>query len=456
VTNRVSVTLRPLPRWSVIEPDAADRGRIHERFPEVAAAARFLSGRAQLETEQLLSCTIDDPRSLLIDAQNLNPVINGTSKAILGLTDGLCRVREGLPTTLWVGSDAATYHRIQSRYPTWTVKTGQLPEGPYAAALRLSQPWHIAETLQLDRVAAVSAYLMLDAIAWDVVYTAPQSLDPIWRFAAECADGLIFISDFSRQRFRRRFPVAPAVSTGVVHLSLDARDYAEQAIPIDVSPSEPFWFIVGNAYDHKHVTPTVDLLTRAFPTRSFVVLGDRAPQRGARVRRLHSGSTREPVMQAHYANAEIMIFPSFYEGFGLPIWNALAYGQTVVARDSALVRELAPIYRGPGRLITFDSDPSLISCLSKLVHGLDVQDLTLGSSGQRGVHGWTEAATAIDGFLRHLVAQAPASPLRRFRSLVSALDCHPQPWPAEGSRTFPPRAVSAASADTPEARPSET
>ena len=49
------------------------------------------------------------------------------------------------------------------------------------------------------------------------------------------------------------------------------------------------------------------------------------------------------------------MFPSFYEGFSLPTLKGFSYGRTVLARRSDLLFEVAAHYRGPGRLVAFDT-----------------------------------------------------------------------------------------------------
>jgi glycosyltransferase involved in cell wall biosynthesis len=51
-----------------------------------------------------------------------------------------------------------------------------------------------------------------------------------------------------------------------------------------------------------------------------------------------------------------MVFPSFYEGFGLPIVEAAASGAPVIASDRGAMREVAP---GSARLV----DPDNIEAL---------------------------------------------------------------------------------------------
>jgi glycosyltransferase involved in cell wall biosynthesis len=228
----------------------------------------------------------------------------------------------------------------------------------------------------------------------------------VWERLTRQADAIVFISEFSRRRFANRFSMQPGVTTGVCRLSLSAGDYQGPAAAD--GPHGPYWLVIGNRYDHKHVAPTVDLLTRAFPARRLVVFGDRDQPRTSLVTRFNSGAVDEDTVQACYAGAEIVVFPSFYEGFGMPIIQGLARGRTVVARESALVSELAELYRGPGRLLTFATERQLIELLTRLERGEAVQEVRLGSAAPAAPWDWTSAATQMLDMVRALVAASPS------------------------------------------------
>ena len=207
--------------------------------------------------------------------------------------------------------------------------------------------------------------------------------------------------------------------SGVVHLSLDPADYRAD---VDLSgPSDPYWLIVGNAYDHKFVRPTVDLVTRAFPRKRLIAVGDAGLRRGTRVTQLESGPTDETRMQALYATAEIVVFPSFYEGFGLPMVNALAYGRTVVARDSALVREIGGAYRGPGRLVVYESETDLIERLSRLEHNRPVPEIPLARDGEGPPFDWAQAGRDIEAFITSIVRNVSPVQTRARAALIPML-----------------------------------
>ena len=150
-----------------------------------------------------------------------------------------------------------------------------LPARQFSVALRLSQPWHVQEMIDLHVAAASNAYLFLDTISWDAVYPAPRHLDGTWQFMADQADALIFISRYTRDRFHRRFRVGRHMRELVAYLSFDPADYVRKDVRGTRGRRDEFIFVVGNDYDHKDVGPTVNMLSTAFPYEPIVALGPR-------------------------------------------------------------------------------------------------------------------------------------------------------------------------------------
>lgn len=396
VLNSAVVTLSPAVAEAGTTLDRVSRG-VH--WDNDFARARFQRADAFVR-ERRLAALHERPRRLLFDARNIDTTINGTSKAVLGLADALAAIDDPRwSVTLVASEQAIEAHALDRRFTGWSVED-TLPSEPVAAAFRPCQPWDLHDVIELHRLAALNVYLMLDTIAWDVVYTATRRLDATWRFIAQYADALLFISDFSRQRFLTRFPTHRDVMAEVCHLSLDPADYVDAAAAAG-GADEPYWLVFGNDYDHKHVRPTLALLARAFPTTRLITLGIR-PQAPRPASPSASGQASETEVQRLYAKADVMVFPSFYEGFGLPIINALAYGRTVIARDSALLREIAATYQGPGRLVPYDTPDELVDRLIGLRRGLTVPELTL----QRGTarHSWRAAAQAVVAAIERLGA----------------------------------------------------
>jgi glycosyltransferase involved in cell wall biosynthesis len=276
----------------------------------------------------------------------------------------------------------------------------------------------MSEVIDLHRFALCNVYLMLDTISWDVVYPAPPGLDGLWRFVSAHADGLAFISDYSLARFALRFPRLEPPPRIAAPLSCDPSDYVDTraaAAPMDGE----YVFVVGNNLDHKDMARTVDLLRHAFPSLRLRALGLEASP-SDRVIAQPSGQVDDLEVQRLYAGARAVVFPSFYEGFGLPVVNGLSYGKTVLARRSALLEEVAAHYRGPGRLAPYQSDAELVRSLAALLHGSSPVSLPLGSAlpPEGPVHGWLCTAREITGFCARLLND-PAS--HRWRARDDAI-----------------------------------
>lgn len=389
------------------EMDGRDRRALRRAFPELARVNATLAGPDLRRAEGPLTAAFEVPDTLLLDARNLAAVFNGTSAAILGMADALYRARPDKGVTLWLHEDVAAWHGLHERYPSWRFHVAATLPPPHAAGLRLSQPWHVSEIESLSAAAAVNMYWMLDTIAWDIVYTAPDGLDQVWtRLAAE-ADAILFISEFSRRRFVNRFGGPPGLRTGVCRLSLAPADYT--GATGSGGPDGPYWLVVGNQYDHKHIGPTVDLLTRAFPRQRLVVFGDRDQVRTSLVTRFDSGPVDEATVLACFAGADLVVFPSFYEGFGLPMIQGLSHGRTVVVRASALVDELAALYRGPGRLLTYATDRELVDLLNQWSHGEVPDGVPLGTDASASAWTWDAAAATMLETTRDLVVRCPST-----------------------------------------------
>jgi len=387
-------------------------------YPELTQLQGRASGANAQNGERILAALSESPDSLLLDARNLGTLTNGTSRAILGMCDAVYRARPDRGIGLWVHPDATAAHGLDRRFPNWTLHN-VAPESPYAAAFRLSQPWRSADVESLERVAGVTVFWILDTIAWDIAYSAPDGLDAVWQHIASEADGLLFISDFSRHRFENRFCCRQGVHRRTCRLSLDPRDYAR---PVSGRPSAvAYWFVIGNSYHHKHIAATVDLLSRSFPRKPLLVLGDRNQPRTANVTRFDSGNIEEDTMAASFASAEAIIFPSFYEGFGLPIVEGLSYGRTVIARASSLVDELAAEYRGPGRLLTFSTERELIGLLNELERGRVPEGRPLGEGRTGRAWTWDSAAGEMLGMTKALVQDAPSRQMLRRTGLSRGL-----------------------------------
>lgn len=365
----------------MVQLKGRDLVRVHTEYLDIGEAKLQFMSHPLHRHESLLARALSPKQcvrnTLLIDTRGIPNQINGTSEAVLGVCDGLRQLNAPWRTSLLATPDAASYHNLLERYPDWEI-TDDKSERLFTAVLRPSQPWNLTSLIDLHRRALFCFCSILDTIAWDILFVAPPGLSAAWNFLSSYADGILYISKYTRDRFILRFPQAQNTPAHVSYLSLNPRDYKNR-VPDGTITDEEFILVVGNGYDHKNVAPTVDLLASKFPDRRIKAFGIRA-HASSSVECIESGQIRQADVDALFAKANLVIFPSFYEGFGLPILKGLSNGQTVIARRSDLLYEIAANYRGPGRLMEFRNPTDLVDAVERVISGLEVHELPLGGA----------------------------------------------------------------------------
>lgn len=114
----------------------------------------------------------------------------------------------------------------------------------------------------------------------------------------------------------------------------------------------PYLLTVANTYPHKRVHLAVEAFSRLAPSipHHLVIVGiaglgerrvrDSLRQCPARDRVHRFERVSRPELVALYHGADAFVFPSVYEGFGLPVAEALAAGTPVVATREAAIPEV--------------------------------------------------------------------------------------------------------------------
>lgn len=388
-----------------LAPDAAER--LRARYPEWDEVGRRSAALPHGRREAVLAAGLDArnggaTRRLLLDCKGLDALHNGTSEAVLGILDGLARIETPWRIELLVAPAAQAFHDLQRRYRRFR----QLmlpPEEPAPVALRLSQPYQIGTIRELHRCGLRIGTMVLDTIAWDVGWTETEELGSSLQLAARHCDALLFNSGFTRDRFAYRLPVRAGIRQCVAHHSFRASDHVRsQAGGRECGPI----LLFGNAYPHKAIGETVDRLRRGFPSQPVTVLGG-PPIGDGGITQLPSGRLGAEAIDRLYAEARLLLYPSYYEGFGLPVVRGLNQGLDVVVRRSALATEIAAHCRAPGRLLAFDTPAEMIELIGRILAGAPVEALPQGAAVPPGEQplDWAGVAARILGLADALLAE---------------------------------------------------
>ncbi len=121
---------------------------------------------------------------------------------------------------------------------------------------------------------------------------------------------------------------------------------------------KPYALFVGNPKPHKNLDGVVKAFARSLAIRDFdaqlVCVGDRtgrdfkirqrAEQLGIGDRVQLVGHVEEDELPAIYQGADLFLYPTLYEGFGLPVVEAMASGVPVITSNTSALKEVAEGY----------------------------------------------------------------------------------------------------------------
>jgi glycosyltransferase involved in cell wall biosynthesis len=180
------------------------------------------------------------------------------------------------------------------------------------------------------------------------------------RHTLKQAAKIITISEFSRQHIARAFHIDPdaiAVTPLAAQESFRVmnRDLAARMVQERLGIERPYILHVGDLHPRKNQIGLIQAfreLLAAHPNlpHLLVLAGKHtwfAPKVLEQVRRsgledriILPGFVEDDFLPALYNAAEVFVFPSFYEGFGLPVVEAMACGRPIVCSSATALPEV--------------------------------------------------------------------------------------------------------------------
>jgi GT2 family glycosyltransferase/glycosyltransferase involved in cell wall biosynthesis len=320
----------------------------------------------------------------------------------------------------------------------------------FAAIFRCGQPYDWSTVERLFMKGATVGCFMLDTISMDCAGLSSPSLSRLWSFLLEHLDLLAVTSELTGAQVEKRLPVRPDVLRLRSLHSLDLADYRLPNEAHIAAPAPPgYVFVVGNHFWHKEVAATVNALAEADPQRTVVVLAGPKPPAPPvddgryapaglkpypNVLRLNAGELSHAEIGAVYRDAAAIVFPSHYEGFGIPLLNALAAKKPVFIRPLPVFEE---IVRGIGE----DPNIHVFQTTGGLIELMREPLVWRETGAATGPHGDARrAAEDIAEALERMIAGARYERIvRRIRGMLTLRDftvTHPYVPAPPDSRGF--------------------
>jgi mannosyltransferase len=238
--------------------------------------------------------------------------------------------------------------------------------------------------------------------------------------AVRAARGIICISSSTKKDLLETYPfVDPAMVTVIHHgYSTDFKpvdeDSARSAIREIGFDRPPFCIFVGKRCHHKNFWAAANAVALS-ADMSLLLIGGPPLSRMERHRLQallpsrwgHVRQTPTRLLNAAYALAHALIYPSSYEGFGLPVIEAMAAGCPVIAVRASSIPEVA----GDAGLLVDAPDPRLIAVQLEQLRFERVRQMTRAAGlANAGRFSWERCFQQTIDFYRQTLATQGLTP----------------------------------------------
>lgn len=242
----------------------------------------------------------------------------------------------------------------------------------------------------------------------------------IW-LAVHRAIKIITVSNFTKQDILKHFSVKGAkvevIYEGVANLAkgrdslFDKNSHDKEAL-LRYNISKPFLLYVGNVYPHKNLERLLKVFSKIRtkqPNLRLVLVGKEdyfQEQLKAVAKKMSlwrasgdspvvfSGYVADDDLEALFKEATCYVFPSLYEGFGLPPLEAMAKGCAVVSSNRSSMPEVlgeAALYFDP------EDEADMETKIIKIISDESLRDKLIAKGYEQAkLYSWWECARAIN------------------------------------------------------------
>jgi len=229
--------------------------------------------------------------------------------------------------------------------------------------------------------------------------------------ASVSADWLVAISQYTKERFMHTFPHYPEDRISVIYPASRFGDGHPEKEPSSAKlERRKFWLCVGTLEPRKNypaiLAAYAELRKRVGSTHPLVIVGGAGWMMNieAEIRKLKLGGsvallgyTGDAVLCWLYRNAACLVFPSLYEGFGMPVLEAMSCGSPAIAATGSAFREIVPDGEF-SQLLVDPLDPFSICDAMQLVHRMPPAHLdSLGEIARKRAQefSWSRSARSM-------------------------------------------------------------
>ncbi len=218
-------------------------------------------------------------------------------------------------------------------------------------------------------------------------------------YSVKKAEKVICVSEHTKKDLLKFYPEAASKTSVVLN---GYRAHKLRTKNLELKTRTPYILFVGTIQPRKNIIALVEAFeefVQAHPEFELKIVGKKGWLYSETLKRIESSPFRKQIkylgfvedkeLVALYVNAYATVLPSLYEGFGLPVLEAMSYGSPVIASNTSSLPEVgcdAVLYCNP------DDSKTITDALEKLQDTKLCSALMLKAKKQLKKFSWNKCA----------------------------------------------------------------
>jgi len=325
---------------------------------------------------------------------------------------------------LYVGREAAEFHGLFDKYDNvicpdtmkGDLETFHLGYAP-------NQLMHIEHQLLMSKSCVNIVQTMFDIMMIRIDEHIGAGDNAGIELGVRLCDGIVFISEFTKNDTLAYFPKAgksdgrdDSIHGKKLKVIYPSAGIAAQIKDDYEAPFEEYFLVIGNYYRHKAIKETIEVISNL--PFNFIVVGYGENEFiSPNIYNYKSGQLEDEFLHYLYSNCRALIFPSLYEGFGIPLADGLKNNKRVIVNKNALNKELQAHFNSYKDCFfffdRFEQIPEIINTI----------DFSKDAAQTEFTDTWDRAATELEMFFEEILnTGADKKRLNQRWLLYNALD----------------------------------
>jgi len=341
VSHHALFSCTDVSRKSIQESDKELFSSRHTHWEDKEKQASQLGSHPCLEFLEALDDEYYPKKRILFDCIVMPAMHCGTSEYQKSVFEAFNRLYgDKYDIYLYVHREVAEYHKLTNKYdniiyPDEIDKTTE----KFHLGFAPNQLVHYEHQLTMNKLCLKNVQTMFDIMMVRIDEHFGVDVSGDVELGIRMCDGITFISNFTKNDFLACYVNESSLKDKllkVIYLAtgLETSSETEYELPFD-----EYFLIVGNSYKHKAVREAVDAVIDTRHNYICVGYGDN-DYIHPNVYSYKSGHIEDEFLSYLYTNCKAVIFPSLYEGFGLPLVIGFKNGKRVIVNNSELNNEL--------------------------------------------------------------------------------------------------------------------